>query len=135
VEHVGLQVEGGWVHGRRMMAGERSRINGVGLRSGVAGVLGLRRRRDRGLDEGFSVMTDQTATYAALTEIFNDVFMKDMQLTPELSAKDVPGWDSFKQIEIIISCEERFGIKLNTREIDSLKNVGDLAKVIESKKG
>jgi len=81
-------------------------------------------------------MTDQTATYAALTEIFNDVFMReDMKLTPELSAKDVPGWDSFKQIEIIISCEERFGIKLNTREIDSLKNVGDLATVIAAKKG
>ena len=79
-------------------------------------------------------MTDQTAIYAALTEIFNDVFMRDdMTLTPELSAKDVAGWDSFKQIEIIISCEEKFDIKLNTREIDSLKNVGDLAKVIASK--
>ena len=79
-------------------------------------------------------MTDQTAIYAALTEIFNDVFMRDdMVLTPALSAKDVKGWDSFKQIEIIISCEEKFDIKLNTREIDSLKNVGDLANVIASK--
>jgi acyl carrier protein len=79
--------------------------------------------------------TDQAPIYEALTEIFNDVFMRDdMILTPALSAKDVPGWDSFKQIEIIISVEERFGIKLNTREIDSLKNVGDLANVIASKK-
>ena len=72
--------------------------------------------------------------YAALTEIFNEVFMADdMNLTPELSAKDVPGWDSFKQIEIMVSVEERFNIKLNTREIDSLKNVGDLASVIARK--
>jgi acyl carrier protein len=79
---------------------------------------------------------DQTAITAALTEIFNDVFMRDdMRLTPELSAKDVQGWDSFKQIEIIISCEERFGIKLNTREIDGLKNVGDLMRVIAAKQG
>ena len=78
-------------------------------------------------------MTD-TKIYEALTEIFNDVFMKDdMKLTPELSAKDVPGWDSFKQIEIMVSIEERFGIKLNTREIDALKNVGDLADVIARK--
>ena len=72
--------------------------------------------------------------YTALTEIFNDVFMTDdMKLKPELSAKDVAGWDSFKQIEIMVSVEERFGIKLNTREIDSLKNVGDLAGVIARK--
>ena len=79
-------------------------------------------------------MTDQAKIYEALTEIFNDVFMADdMKLTPTLSAKDVPGWDSFKQIEIMVSVEERFGIKLNTREIDSLKNVGDLAEVIAKK--
>ncbi len=79
-------------------------------------------------------MTDQTQIYAALTEIFNDVFMvDDMKLTPELSAKDVAGWDSFKQIEIMVSVEERFGIKLNTREIDGLRNVGDLAEVIAKK--
>ncbi len=57
----------------------------------------------------------------------------DMKLTPELSAKDVEGWDSFKQIEIMVSVEERFNIKLSTREIDSLKNVGDLADVIAKK--
>ena len=80
-------------------------------------------------------MTDQAKIYTDLTEIFNDVFMRDdMQLTPELSAKDVAGWDSFKQIEIMVSVEERFGIKLNTREIDSLRNVGDLAEVITKKK-
>ncbi len=43
------------------------------------------------------------------------------------------GWDSFKQIEIIVADEERFGIQLNTREIDSLKNVGELARVISLK--
>ena len=79
-------------------------------------------------------MIDDETIYAELTEIFNEVFMSDtMKLTPELSAKDVPGWDSFKQIEIMVTVEERFKIKLNTREIDSLKNVGDLAQVIARK--
>ena len=77
---------------------------------------------------------DTTQIYADLTEIFNDVFMRDdMALTPTLSAKDVAGWDSFKQIEIMISVEEKFGIKFNTREIDSLKNVGDLASLVAMK--
>jgi acyl carrier protein len=74
--------------------------------------------------------------YSVLTEIFQDVFMRDdLVLTPTLSAKDVAGWDSFKQIEIVIATEERFGIKLRTRELDGLQNVGDLVSVIMNKKG
>jgi acyl carrier protein len=81
-----------------------------------------------------TIPAGQEAVYTALTEIFNDVFMRDdMELTPALSAKDVAGWDSFKQIEIMVSVEERFNIKLNTREIDALKSVGDLADVVSRK--
>jgi acyl carrier protein len=72
--------------------------------------------------------------YQALTTIFHDVFLRDdLTLTPELSAKDVPDWDSFKQIEIIIAVEEHFGIKFRTRELDSLNNIGDLVHLIASK--
>lgn len=74
--------------------------------------------------------------YAALSEIFRDVFLRDdLQLRPELSAKDVQGWDSFKQIDIILAVEEKYGIKFNTRELDSLHNVGDLVRVIAGKTG
>jgi len=72
--------------------------------------------------------------YAALTTIFRDVFLRDdLMLTPALTAQDVPDWDSFKQIEIIIAVEEHFGIKFRTREMDSLNNVGDLVRLIASK--
>lgn len=74
------------------------------------------------------------AVYAKLTEIFHDVFMRDdLVLTPQLSAKDVEGWDSFKMIEIIMATEERLGIKLSTKEVDGLQSVGDLATVVASK--
>lgn len=71
--------------------------------------------------------------YPTVTEIFRDVFMRDISLRPELTAKDVPGWDSFKQIEIIVALEERYDIKFHTRELDSLHNVGDLVRVLAGK--
>ena len=72
--------------------------------------------------------------YTALTTIFRDVFMRDeLELRPDLSAKDVEGWDSFKKIEIILAAEARFGIKMTTRELDSLRSVGDLVRVIAAK--
>ncbi len=69
--------------------------------------------------------------YAGLTEIFQDVFLGfDRPVTAELSAKDVPGWDSFRQIEIVVATEERFGIRLDTRAVDRLTCVGDLVALI-----
>ena len=79
-------------------------------------------------------MATEADTYVGLNEIFRDVFMRDdISLTPELTAKQVSGWDSFKQIEIIMASEEKWGIKFNTRELDSLRCVGDLARMIMSK--
>ena len=76
---------------------------------------------------------DESDLYAALTEIFRDVFMRDVALNPALTARDVPGWDSFKQIEIIVALEERYAIKFNTRELDALESVGDLVRVLRAK--
>jgi acyl carrier protein len=79
-------------------------------------------------------MPSEPEIYRDLTEIFHDVFMRDdLVLKATLSAKDVQGWDSFKQIEIIMAIEERFGMKFTTRELDSLQNVGDLVRVVAAK--
>ncbi len=72
--------------------------------------------------------------YKSLTEIFQDVFLRDdLVVTPELSAKDVDGWNSFKMIEIIMATEERLNVELSIQEVDGLKCVGDLANVLLSK--
>jgi acyl carrier protein len=73
------------------------------------------------------------AFHPALTEIFRDLFMRDIELRPDLTAQDVQGWDSLKQIEIIVALEERYQIKFGTRELDALRTVGDLARVVAGK--
>ena len=81
-------------------------------------------------------MATETEIYAALKEVFDDVFMRDdIELTPTLTAKQVQGWDSFKQIEIIMASEEKWKIKFNTRELDALLSVGDLLAMIAKKTG
>jgi acyl carrier protein len=81
-------------------------------------------------------MATEAEIYPALTTIFQDVFLRDdLALTPELTAKDVQGWDSFKQIEIIMASEERWKIRFSTRELDALRSVGDLVRTIAGKTG
>ena len=74
--------------------------------------------------------------YQGLSEILADIFMRDdIVASPGLTAGDVEGWDSFKQIEIIMASEERWNIKFSTRELDSLHSVGDLVRLIGTKAG
>jgi acyl carrier protein len=74
--------------------------------------------------------------YARLTEIFRDVFDDDdIVLTPNTTAADIQDWDSFNHINLIVAIETKFGIKFQTAEIESLKNVGDMVAVIERKIG
>ena len=71
------------------------------------------------------------AIYASLTDIFRETFDDDsFVLQPDLTAADVKGWDLFKQVEILIAVQERFGLKLSSREIDGLGCVGDLVSAI-----
>lgn len=74
---------------------------------------------------------DEQQVYARLTEIFEDVFDEDsIQVTPELSAKDVDGWDSLNHIRLILTIEKAFKIKFSTSEIGKLEKVGDLVALI-----
>ena len=80
-------------------------------------------------------MADQGEILAGLGEIFAEVFGREVALSPALTAKDVAGWDSFKQIEIVMAVEERWGMRFSTRELDGLRCVGDLVAVVVGKVG
>ncbi|WP_286788531.1 MULTISPECIES: acyl carrier protein [unclassified Pseudomonas] len=70
----------------------------------------------------------------ALTQVFRDVFDDDdIVLTPDMTADNIDGWDSQTHVILIVAAEQRFGIKFRTAELESLKNVGHFAQLIQSK--
>lgn len=69
-----------------------------------------------------------------LTPIFRDVFdNKDVVAVPTLTADQVKGWDSLTFIRLLVALEEDFGIEFVAGEVSKLKNVGELAALIEAK--
>jgi acyl carrier protein len=77
---------------------------------------------------------DNAAVYAKLTEIFRDVLDNDeMVLAPHLTANDVPGWDSLSHVRLILTVEKAFRISFTASQVGRLKNVGELADLIQSK--
>ena len=72
--------------------------------------------------------------YEKLTDLFRELFADDaIVLTPQTTANDIEGWDSFNHISVIVAVETRFGVKMTTAEIETLANVGSLVAAIESK--
>ena len=77
---------------------------------------------------------DETQIYARLSEIFEDVFDDDsIQLTPELSAKDVDGWDSLTHLRLILTVERAFKIKFSVSEVGKMENLGDMVALIKAR--
>jgi len=69
-----------------------------------------------------------------LNEIFCEVFDDDeIELTPEMTADDVDGWDSLSHVNLIVTIETRFKIRFTQKELLTFKNVGDLMASIVSK--
>ena len=77
---------------------------------------------------------DNAAVYAKLTDIFHDVLDNDeIVLAPELTAKEVDGWDSLAHVRLILAIEKAFHVSFTASEVGRLKNVGELAGLVESK--
>ena len=60
--------------------------------------------------------------------VFDD---DSIEVTPEMTADDVEGWDSLSHVNVILAVESAFGIRFNPREILAFRNVGDMIQCID----
>jgi len=73
---------------------------------------------------------NQTEVIAKLQTIFDTVFLEPVVVTPELSAKDVPEWDSLVHISLLVSVEKTFSIRFRVGEVEAARNIGQFADLI-----
>ena len=77
---------------------------------------------------------ENTAVINQLTNVFRKVFNNhSLVLTNELTANDVDGWDSLTHMLLISEIEERFSIKFKLKDLNKMRNVGDMTDIIISK--
>jgi len=67
---------------------------------------------------------------ARLQTIFDEIFLDEVTVTPELSAHDVEEWDSLLHISLVVAIEETFNIKFRVGEVEATENVGEFADLI-----
>ena len=59
------------------------------------------------------------------TRILRDLLLDDtIVLTMETRREDVPNWDSFNYINLMVAVEIEFGVKFKIADMESFENVG-----------
>lgn len=58
---------------------------------------------------------------------------ENFEMTESLSATDVDGWDSLTHMMIISEVEKKFGITFKLKELNKMRNIGDMIDLIVSK--
>ena len=68
-----------------------------------------------------------------ITEIASEELEDDnLVLTMQTIATDVPGWDSLAHVRIVVAVERAYRTRFETGQITSLKNVGDLVRLVQA---
>ena len=73
---------------------------------------------------------DREQVLAELQGVFNEIFLEPVTVTPQLSAKQVPEWDSLLQVSLIVAVERHFKIRFRVGEVETTANVGEFAALI-----
>ena len=55
------------------------------------------------------------------------------RITAASSPETIEMWDSIQHLNFVLALEEKFGLQLSPEEMEQLRNIGEAAKLIESK--
>ena len=77
---------------------------------------------------------ERTDVEKKLTEIFRKTFNDDsLVLSDELTANDIDQWDSLSHMQLITEIEDEFSVKFKLKDLNKMRNVGDMIDLIISK--
>ncbi len=72
--------------------------------------------------------------FERLNNVFRDVFDDEsITVSEKTTSADIEDWDSLEHINLIVAVEQEFGIKFNMGEVTTMKNVGEMVNIIESR--
>ena len=57
----------------------------------------------------------------------------NLDIVSNTNSTDIDQWDSLNHLNLMSSIEEEFNIKFDFEEIGSLKNIGDIVKIVSEK--
>lgn len=75
---------------------------------------------------------ERSEIFERLNRVFREVFDDDtITVNDSTTASDIEDWDSLMHITLISAVEDEFDISFNMKDVVKMKNVGDMADIIE----
>jgi acyl carrier protein len=72
-------------------------------------------------------------TLERIGEIVEELLDLDgMPLTAETRPRDVPGWDSLANVNIVFAVEEEFGVEFEDDQLKRFATLGDFARGVDA---
>lgn len=68
-----------------------------------------------------------------IDDLLGPILSAGRQLRPDDSTETLPTWDSVKQVEVILAIEEAVGGDLSASEIDNIKSIADIIKLLRAR--
>lgn len=69
-----------------------------------------------------------------IVELLAEVFgLRESEIRPELTKKDVGSWDSLKQMDLVMTLEREFDIVIEITDIQRMVSVADILSVLKEK--
>jgi acyl carrier protein len=72
------------------------------------------------------------STFEQVRNIASDIFgIPANKITSESSPETIENWDSMQHLNLVLAVEEKFGVQLEPEDIEQMKNIGAVAKLVE----
>jgi acyl carrier protein len=55
------------------------------------------------------------------------------KITPASTPESIETWDSIQHLNLVLALEEKFEVQLSPEEIEQMKSIGDVIKLVEGK--
>lgn len=75
-----------------------------------------------------------STTFEQVRGIASDLFaIPPDRITAESSAETIESWDSIQHLNFALALEEKFGFQLSPEEMEQMRTIGEIVKLVESK--
>jgi acyl carrier protein len=72
------------------------------------------------------------SVFEQVRNVASDIFgIPADQITTESSPETIENWDSMQHLNLVLAVEEKFGVQLDPEDIEQMKNIGAVAKLVE----
>jgi acyl carrier protein len=75
-----------------------------------------------------------TSVFESIQNIAADLFdTRADSITAASSPENIEAWDSIQHLNLVLALEEKFELQLSPEEIEKMRTIGDVTKLVESK--